>query len=147
VSFEQIYLLWDKFISLLKSEDVYMLTSWNAGSWKFLDTTNGSSRFPDIRKTNGNSVIELVSTPTKISGVHYVQVQCWTILLISQEFGFHMLYIFLFVLLETVFTYYAFIWNINGFCITLEVIKVPMNLIIFLFWRTKKSSLLYYFIY
>ncbi|KAL2327599.1 hypothetical protein Fmac_021026 [Flemingia macrophylla] len=43
------------------------------GTWKFLDTTNGSSRFPDIRKTNGNSVIELVSTPTKISGVHYVQ--------------------------------------------------------------------------
>ncbi|KAL2336263.1 hypothetical protein Fmac_010709 [Flemingia macrophylla] len=42
-------------------------------TWKFLDTTNGSSRFPDIRKTNGNSVIELVSTPTKISGVHYVQ--------------------------------------------------------------------------
>ncbi|KAG4981261.1 hypothetical protein JHK85_035219 [Glycine max] len=43
------------------------------GTWKFLDITNGSSRFPDIRKTNGNSVIELVSTPTKMSGVHYVQ--------------------------------------------------------------------------
>ncbi|KAG4971985.1 hypothetical protein JHK84_038065 [Glycine max] len=42
-------------------------------TWKFLDITNGSSRFPDIRKTNGNSVIELASTPTKISGVHYVQ--------------------------------------------------------------------------
>ncbi|QCE09689.1 transmembrane E3 ubiquitin-protein ligase FLY2-like isoform X1 [Vigna unguiculata] len=49
------------------------ITGTYKGSWKFLDTTNGSSRFPDIRKTNGNSVIELVSTPTKISGVHYVQ--------------------------------------------------------------------------
>nr|KYP53370.1 Transmembrane E3 ubiquitin-protein ligase 1 [Cajanus cajan] len=49
------------------------ITGTYKGTWKFLDTTNGSSRFPDIRKTNGNSVIELVSTPTKISGVHYVQ--------------------------------------------------------------------------
>ncbi|KAL9276796.1 hypothetical protein ACSQ67_025655 [Phaseolus vulgaris] len=43
------------------------------GTWKFLDTTNGSTKFPDIRKINGNSVIELVSVPTKITGVHYVQ--------------------------------------------------------------------------
>ncbi|WVZ01602.1 hypothetical protein V8G54_027671, partial [Vigna mungo] len=49
------------------------ITGTYKGTWKFLDTTNGSSRFQDIRKTNGNSVIELVSTPTKISGVHYVQ--------------------------------------------------------------------------
>jgi len=105
-----IIFMWYKFISLLKSGDACMLTSWNAGNWKFLDTTNGSSRFPYIRKTNGNSVIELVSTPTKISGVHYVQVRCWTILLISQEFSFHMLYIFLFVLLKSLLVYYAFIW-------------------------------------
>ncbi|KAL9322446.1 hypothetical protein ACSQ67_010499 [Phaseolus vulgaris] len=49
------------------------ITGTYKGNWKFLDTTNGSSRFPNIRKTNGNSVIELVTTPTKISGVHYVQ--------------------------------------------------------------------------
>ncbi|XP_054812193.1 transmembrane E3 ubiquitin-protein ligase FLY1-like [Prosopis cineraria] len=49
------------------------ITGTYKGTWKFLDTTNGSSRFPDIRKTNGNTVIELVSTPTKINGVHYVQ--------------------------------------------------------------------------
>ncbi|CAL0328994.1 unnamed protein product [Lupinus luteus] len=49
------------------------ITGTYRGSWKFLDTTNGSSKFPDIRKTNGNSVIELASTPTKITGVHYVQ--------------------------------------------------------------------------
>ncbi|KAL2594153.1 hypothetical protein AAZV13_12G171900 [Glycine max] len=49
------------------------ITGTYKGTWKFLDITNGSSRFPDIRKTNGNSVIELVSTPTKMSGVHYVQ--------------------------------------------------------------------------
>jgi len=53
-----------------------MLSSLNAGTWKFLDTTNGSTKFPDIRKINGNSVIELVSVPTKITGVHYVQVSC-----------------------------------------------------------------------
>ena len=44
------------------------------GTWKFPDSTNSSSKFPDFRKSTGNSVIELVSTPTKINGVHYVQV-------------------------------------------------------------------------
>ncbi|GAY56823.1 hypothetical protein CUMW_174830 [Citrus unshiu] len=43
------------------------------GTWKFLDSTNNSSRFRDFRKSNGNSIIELVSNPTKIGGVHYVQ--------------------------------------------------------------------------
>lgn len=52
----------------------YNLDIWVAGTWRFLDSTNGSSRFPDFRKSTGNSVIELVSTPTKITGVHYVQV-------------------------------------------------------------------------
>lgn len=55
----------------------YKLGIWVAGSWKFLDSTNGSSRFPDLRKSTGNSMIELVSTPTKITGVHYVQVSRW----------------------------------------------------------------------
>ncbi|XP_028775258.1 transmembrane E3 ubiquitin-protein ligase FLY2 [Neltuma alba] len=49
------------------------ITGTYKGTWNFLDTANGSSRFSDIRKTNGNSVIELFSTPTKITGVHYVQ--------------------------------------------------------------------------
>ncbi|KAF1885419.1 hypothetical protein Lal_00029308 [Lupinus albus] len=58
--------------------DLGPFSQWNItgtyrGTWKFLDTANGSSKFPDIRKTNGNSVIELASTPTKITGVHYVQ--------------------------------------------------------------------------
>ena len=44
------------------------------GTWEFQETKNGSSRFPDFRKSNGQSVFELVSSPTKISGVHYVQV-------------------------------------------------------------------------
>lgn len=53
-------------------------SAWNItgtyrGTWNFLDATNSSARFPDFRKSNGNSVIELVSTPTKITGVHYVQ--------------------------------------------------------------------------
>ncbi|KAK2651154.1 hypothetical protein Ddye_018643 [Dipteronia dyeriana] len=49
------------------------ITGTYRGSWKFLDSTNSSSKFPDFRKSNGNSVIELVSSPTKITGVHYVQ--------------------------------------------------------------------------
>ncbi|KAK7257422.1 hypothetical protein RIF29_31397 [Crotalaria pallida] len=58
--------------------DLGPFSQWNItgtykGTWKFLDSTNGSSKFPDIRKTNGNSVIELASTPTKVTGVHYVQ--------------------------------------------------------------------------
>ncbi|KAG8364731.1 hypothetical protein BUALT_Bualt18G0029200 [Buddleja alternifolia] len=53
-------------------------SSWNItgtyrGNWKFLDSTNSSSKFPDFRKSNGNSILELISTPTKITGVHYVQ--------------------------------------------------------------------------
>ncbi|KAK4286140.1 hypothetical protein QN277_002739 [Acacia crassicarpa] len=49
------------------------ITGTYKGTWNFLGSANGSSRFSDIRKTNGNSVIELFSTPTKITGVHYVQ--------------------------------------------------------------------------
>ncbi|KAL2331683.1 hypothetical protein Fmac_019264 [Flemingia macrophylla] len=71
---------WDDERLFTRKEEANLgpFSQWNItgtykGTWKFLDTTNGSSRFPDIRKTNGNSVIELVSTPTKISGVHYVQ--------------------------------------------------------------------------
>ncbi|KEH30698.1 putative transcription factor C2H2 family [Medicago truncatula] len=69
----------DEWIFSGKDEsDIGPFSQWNItgtyrGTWKFLDTTNGSSKFPDIRKINGNSVIELVSTPTKITGVHYVQ--------------------------------------------------------------------------
>jgi hypothetical protein len=70
----------DEWIFSGKEEsDLGPFSQWNItgtyrGTWKFLDTTNnGSYRFPDIRKINGNSVIELVSTPTKITGVHYVQ--------------------------------------------------------------------------
>lgn len=53
-------------------------SAWNItgtyrGSWRFLDSTNSSSRFPDFRKSNGNSVLELISNPTKITGVHYIQ--------------------------------------------------------------------------
>ncbi|GFP86403.1 transmembrane E3 ubiquitin-protein ligase 1 [Phtheirospermum japonicum] len=53
-------------------------SSWNItgtyrGNWKFLESKNSSSKFPDFTKSNGNSVLELISTPTKITGVHYVQ--------------------------------------------------------------------------
>uniref|UniRef100_A0A7N0UKT9 RING-type E3 ubiquitin transferase n=1 Tax=Kalanchoe fedtschenkoi TaxID=63787 RepID=A0A7N0UKT9_KALFE len=49
------------------------ITGTYRGNWKFLESTNKSSRFPDFRKSSGSSVFELVSTPTKITGVHYVQ--------------------------------------------------------------------------
>ncbi|KAJ1376999.1 E3 ubiquitin-protein ligase, partial [Sesbania bispinosa] len=68
----------DEWLFTRKDEDdIGPFSQWNItgtykGTWKFLDITNGSSRFPDIRKTNGNSIIELVTTPTKITGVHYV---------------------------------------------------------------------------
>ncbi|XP_019159035.1 PREDICTED: DSC E3 ubiquitin ligase complex subunit 1 [Ipomoea nil] len=53
-------------------------SAWNItgtyrGSWRFLDSANMTTRFPDFRKSNGNSVLELISTPTKITGVHYIQ--------------------------------------------------------------------------
>ncbi|KAH8484469.1 hypothetical protein H0E87_028803 [Populus deltoides] len=37
--------------------------------WNITELTE----FPDLRKSNGDSVIELFSRPTKINGVHYVQ--------------------------------------------------------------------------
>ncbi|ESR41648.1 hypothetical protein CICLE_v10013591mg [Citrus x clementina] len=65
-----------------------------AGTWKFLDSTNNSSRFRDFRKSNGNSIIELVSNPTKIGGVHYVQVSelnqfIMVIFEAMHHFGYH----------------------------------------------------------
>ncbi|XP_039040111.1 transmembrane E3 ubiquitin-protein ligase FLY2-like [Hibiscus syriacus] len=49
------------------------ITGTYRGNWKFLESMNSSSKFPDFRKSSGDSVIELVSSPTKITGVHYVQ--------------------------------------------------------------------------
>eukprot|EP01018_Ginkgo_biloba_P013892 Gb_31992 [translate_table: standard] len=43
------------------------------GTWGFRAANNGSSRLPEFGKSNGQSVLELVSSPTKIYGVHYVQ--------------------------------------------------------------------------
>ena len=60
-----------------------------AGTWKFQDTVNSSSKFPDFRNQNGNSVIELVTSPTKITGVHYVQV-------ITSSF-FFFIYIYIYI--------------------------------------------------
>lgn len=53
-------------------------SAWNItgtykGTWIFLDSSNKSSRFPDFERSSGNSIIELVTTPTKLTGVHYVQ--------------------------------------------------------------------------
>lgn len=58
--------------------DANPYSSWNItgtyrGRWNLVETTNVSSRLFDFGKSDGVSVLELVSTPTKISGVHYIQ--------------------------------------------------------------------------
>ncbi|CAH2077692.1 unnamed protein product, partial [Thlaspi arvense] len=58
--------------------EVGPFSAWNItgtyrGNWKFLDSVNSSLKFQDLQKSNGNSVVELVAVPTKITGVHYVQ--------------------------------------------------------------------------
>ncbi|KAG0481560.1 hypothetical protein HPP92_012418 [Vanilla planifolia] len=49
------------------------ITGTYRGRWSFSGMSNGTSRFLDFGKSNGMSVLELMSTPTKINGVHYVQ--------------------------------------------------------------------------
>ncbi|GER53318.1 RING/U-box superfamily protein [Striga asiatica] len=69
----------DEWLPLGKEEnELGPFSSWNItgtyrGNWKFLESKNASSKFPDFKNSNGNSVLELISTPTKITGVHYVQ--------------------------------------------------------------------------
>ncbi|XP_074302029.1 transmembrane E3 ubiquitin-protein ligase FLY2-like [Silene latifolia] len=64
----------------VKKEDnnIGPFSSWNIsgtyrGNWKFTESANISARFPDFKKSEGSSIVELMSTPTKITGVHYVQ--------------------------------------------------------------------------
>ncbi|KAE8673015.1 RING/U-box superfamily protein isoform 2 [Hibiscus syriacus] len=69
----------DEWLFVRKDESEFgPFHAWNItgtyrGNWKFMESMNSSSKFPDFRKSAGDSVIELVSTPTKITGVHYVQ--------------------------------------------------------------------------
>nr|XP_043625215.1 transmembrane E3 ubiquitin-protein ligase FLY1-like [Erigeron canadensis] len=53
-------------------------SAWNItgtyrGAWRFLQYSNNSNRFSDFMKSSGNSVLELITRPTKINGVHYVE--------------------------------------------------------------------------
>ncbi|XP_042470038.1 transmembrane E3 ubiquitin-protein ligase FLY2-like isoform X1 [Zingiber officinale] len=70
---------WGEEQLFLKRDDSYSpFSQWNitgtyTGHWSFLDVTNGSSRFLDFGKSSGVSVLELVTTQTKIRGVHNVQ--------------------------------------------------------------------------
>ncbi|RXH90428.1 hypothetical protein DVH24_035192 [Malus domestica] len=69
----------DEWLFVRKDEiDLGPFSTWNItgtyrGIWKFPDSRNSSSRFPDFRNSHGDTIIELVSTQTKITGVHYVQ--------------------------------------------------------------------------
>ncbi|ONK74903.1 uncharacterized protein A4U43_C03F11300 [Asparagus officinalis] len=58
--------------------DLGPYSQWNItgtyrGSWSFAENSNVSSRFLDFGRSSGASILELVSSPTKISGVHYIQ--------------------------------------------------------------------------
>ncbi|KAK1358909.1 Transmembrane E3 ubiquitin-protein ligase 1 [Heracleum sosnowskyi] len=53
-------------------------SSWNItgtyeGSWGLLEYKNGNSRSPKLRKSSGDFVLELISTPTESKGVHNVK--------------------------------------------------------------------------
>ncbi|XP_051151967.1 transmembrane E3 ubiquitin-protein ligase FLY2 [Andrographis paniculata] len=69
----------DEWLPLGKEEhELGPFSSWNItgtyrGNWKFLHSSSNSSKFPDFRKSSGNSILELITSPTKITGVHYVQ--------------------------------------------------------------------------
>lgn len=69
----------DEWLFIRKDEnELGPFSPWNItgtyrGTWQQLDSRNGSARFSDFKKSTGNSVLELVSTATKITGVHYVQ--------------------------------------------------------------------------
>lgn len=69
----------DEWLVVRKDEnELGPFSAWNItgtyrGSWRFLHSSNTSNRFPDFKKSSGNSVLELITRPTKINGVHYVQ--------------------------------------------------------------------------
>ncbi|KAL9261409.1 Transmembrane E3 ubiquitin-protein ligase FLY2-like protein [Drosera capensis] len=69
----------DEWLFVRKDDsDLGSFSHWNItgiyrGTWSFSGSTNITSRFLGFKKSNGDSVIELVSSPTKITGVHYVQ--------------------------------------------------------------------------
>ncbi|XP_006853553.3 DSC E3 ubiquitin ligase complex subunit 1 isoform X1 [Amborella trichopoda] len=65
---------------LIKREDrdfspyiAWNITGTYRGTWGTLENNNGSHRFPEFGKSNGYIIFELVSSVTKITGVHYVQ--------------------------------------------------------------------------
>ncbi|KAL8136621.1 hypothetical protein V2J09_002622 [Rumex salicifolius] len=69
----------DEWLFVRKDDgDLGSFSDWNItgtykGNWRFLDPPNNSSKFPYFKKSSGNSILELFSSPTKIAGVHYVQ--------------------------------------------------------------------------
>ncbi|KAK9048633.1 hypothetical protein SSX86_032401, partial [Deinandra increscens subsp. villosa] len=69
----------DEWLVVRKDEnELGPFSAWNItgtyrGAWRFLQSSNTSSRFLDFKKSSGNSVLELITRPTKINGVHYVQ--------------------------------------------------------------------------
>lgn len=69
----------DEWLYVRKDDtEVGQFSPWNItgtyrGSWRFVDSSNISSRFPNLKNSNGNSIFEIFTTPTKITGVHFVQ--------------------------------------------------------------------------
>ena len=55
------------------------------GTWKVHNYRNSSLKLPKFEKTSGNAVVELISSPSKITGVHYVQVELKTCTLLRMK--------------------------------------------------------------
>ncbi|GLJ15429.1 hypothetical protein SUGI_0253310 [Cryptomeria japonica] len=67
------HLFSDRIENALGPFSMWNISGTYRGTWGFQEAKNGSSRLPNFRKSSGQSVFELVSSPTKIYGVHYVQ--------------------------------------------------------------------------
>ncbi|KAK9115576.1 hypothetical protein Sjap_014523 [Stephania japonica] len=76
-------LLWPSLPSLTshllrRDNDLSINTAWNItgiykGTWGIRDSNNDSSCLLEFEKSNGIAILELASSPTKITEVHYVQ--------------------------------------------------------------------------
>ncbi|KAK9150180.1 hypothetical protein Syun_008489 [Stephania yunnanensis] len=68
----------DEWLFNRRDDDLSLNTAWNItgiyrGTWGIRDSNNNSSCLLQFEKSNGIAILELASSPTKITEVHYVQ--------------------------------------------------------------------------
>ncbi|KAK9152806.1 hypothetical protein Sjap_000286 [Stephania japonica] len=68
----------DEWLFNRRDDDLSINTAWNItgiyrGTWGIRDSNNDSSCLLEFEKSNGIAILELASSPTKITEVHYVQ--------------------------------------------------------------------------